>query len=196
MCIVNHVRDEHFKRSINMHLHFQAFWLALLWHRQLKSLLMEEKNIYPILRRQLYDWWCLCDGRIPDNDNHGIGLVFLHYCVLKIRSFNTSRLRQNGRHFTDDISICIFWNENVWMSITSSFKFVPRSPIDTTPALVQIMAWCRPAKPLSEPIMVKLPTHICVTRPQWVKVVQMFYTKVGWPIGHNTLYMLCAEVSI
>ena len=25
-------------------------------------------------------------------------------------------------------------------------------------------------KPLSEPMMVRLPTHICVTRPQWVKL--------------------------
>ena len=32
------------------------------------------------------------------------------------------------------------------------------------------MAWRRPGdKPLSEPMMVRLPTHICVTRPQWVK---------------------------
>ena len=32
------------------------------------------------------------------------------------------------------------------------------------------MAWRRPCdKPLSEPMMVRLPTHICVTRPQWVK---------------------------
>ena len=31
------------------------------------------------------------------------------------------------------------------------------------------MAWRRPGdKPLSEPIMVRLPTHICVTRPQWL----------------------------
>ena len=28
------------------------------------------------------------------------------------------------------------------------------------------MAWCRPGdKPLSEPMMVRLPTHVCVTRP-------------------------------
>ena len=33
------------------------------------------------------------------------------------------------------------------------------------------MAWRRPGdKPLSEPMMVSLPTRICVTRPQWVKV--------------------------
>ena len=32
------------------------------------------------------------------------------------------------------------------------------------------MAWRRPGdKPLSEPMMVSLLTHICVTRPQWVK---------------------------
>ena len=32
------------------------------------------------------------------------------------------------------------------------------------------MAWHRSGdKPLSEPMMVSLPTHICVTRPQWVK---------------------------
>ena len=31
------------------------------------------------------------------------------------------------------------------------------------------MAWRRPGdKPLSEPMMVRLLTHICVTRPQWV----------------------------
>ena len=33
----------------------------------------------------------------------------------------------------------------------------------------QLMAWCRPGdKPLSEPMMVRLPTHICITRSQWV----------------------------
>ena len=32
------------------------------------------------------------------------------------------------------------------------------------------MAWCRSGdKPLSEPMMVSLPMHICITRPQWVK---------------------------
>ena len=41
--------------------------------------------------------------------------------------------------------------------------------INNIPALVQIMAWRRPGdKSISEPMMVSLPTHICVTRPQWV----------------------------
>ena len=33
------------------------------------------------------------------------------------------------------------------------------------------MAWCRPSnKPLSELLMVRLPTHICVAGPQWVNL--------------------------
>ena len=47
--------------------------------------------------------------------------------------------------------------------------FVPRGPINNIPTMVQVMAWPRPGnKPLSEPMMVRLPTHICVTPPQWV----------------------------
>ena len=76
----------------------------------------------------------------------------------------------NGRHFADDIFKCILFNENVWISIQISLKFVPKGPINNIPALVQIMA-CRldGVKPLSEPMMVRLSTHICVTRLQWVK---------------------------
>ena len=84
--------------------------------------------------------------------------------------FNTLRLRQNGHHFLDDIFKCIFLNENDWILIKISLKFVLKGPINNIPALVQIMAWCRPGnKPLSEPMMVSLPMHKYVTRPQWVK---------------------------
>ena len=52
-------------------------------------------------------------------------------------------------------------NENVRILIKISLKFVPKGPIDNTPALVQIMAWRRPGdKPLSEAMMVRLLTHI------------------------------------
>ena len=70
--------------------------------------------------------------------------------------------RQNCRHFSDDIFKCNFLNENVWISTESSLKFVPKIPINKIPALVQIMAWCRPGdKALSELMMVRLPTHMC-----------------------------------
>ena len=82
---------------------------------------------------------------------------------------NTLRPKQNGRHFADDTFKRIFLNENVRISIKISLKFVPKGPINNNPALVQIMAWRRSdEKPLSEPMMVSLLTHICVTRPQWV----------------------------
>ena len=83
---------------------------------------------------------------------------------------NTLRPRQNGRHFSDDIFEWIFWNENVLISINISLKFVPGGPINNIPTLLQIVALRRPSdKPLSEPMTVRLTTHICVTRPQWVK---------------------------
>ena len=83
---------------------------------------------------------------------------------------NTLRPRQDGRRFADDTFKCIFLDENVRISIKISLKFVPKGPINNIPALIQIMAWRRSGdKPLSESMMVSLPTHICVARPQWVK---------------------------
>ena len=83
---------------------------------------------------------------------------------------NSLRPRQNGRHFADDIFKSIFVNENIGIPIKISLNFVPKGSISNIPALVQIMAWRRPGvKPLSEPMLVSLPTHTCVTRPQWVK---------------------------
>ena len=88
---------------------------------------------------------------------------------------NTLRPRQNGRHFADDIFKCILLNENVWIPNKVSLKFVPKGPINNIPSLVQIMAWRRPGdKPLSEPMMVSSLTHICVTRPQWVKITYKY----------------------
>ena len=59
-------------------------------------------------------------------------------------SFNKLRPRQNGRHFTDDLFKCIFLNENVWIPIEISLKFVPKGPINNIAVLVQIMAKRRP----------------------------------------------------
>ena len=84
-------------------------------------------------------------------------------------SVNTLRPRQNGRHFPEAIFKWIFLNENVWISMKILLKFVPRGPINNIPVLVQIMAWQRPGdKPLSEPVLVSLLMHICVTWPQLV----------------------------
>ena len=65
------------------------------------------------------------------------------------------------QHFETD-----FLEEYLWISIEIPLKFVPIGPINNIPALVQIMA-CRlvGAKPLSEPILFSLRTHIRVTGP-------------------------------
>ena len=110
--------------------------------------------------------------------------------------FNTLRSRQNGRHFADDTFKRIFLNENVRILLKISLKFVPKVRINNIPALVQIMAWRRPGdKPLSEPMLVRLPTHICVTRPQWVKHIfisfqQCIYMYMVFFIGENEIINL------
>ena len=72
--------------------------------------------------------------------------------------------------FQTTVSNGFSWMKMYEFRIEVSLKFVPKGPINNIQSLVQIMAWCRPGdKPLSEPMLVNLPMHIWVTRPQWVK---------------------------
>ena len=72
-----------------------------------------------------------------------------------ISYLNSLWSRQNGRLFPDDILKCIFVNENVWIFIKISLKFVPKGAINNIEALFQIMAWrITGDKPLSEAMMV------------------------------------------
>ena len=88
------------------------------------------------------------------------------------RIINSLWPRQNGRLFADDTFKRIFLNENIRISTKNSLNFVPKGLINNIPASVLIMVWRRPGdKPLSEPMLVKSLTHICVTRPQWVKSI-------------------------
>ena len=104
-----------------------------------------------VFRIVIMKWW-----------SHNI--ITLLILMIKCDALNTLRPRHNGRHIPDDIFKWIFLNENVWISINISLKFVPRGPINNIPTLVQVMAWRRPGdKPLSEPMMVRLPTHICLS---------------------------------
>ena len=92
----------------------------------------------------------------------------MRYLLLASRS-----LTHWGRDKMAAISQTTFSNAFSWMKIYQfrlrfHWKFFPREEI-YIPALVQIMAWRRRGdKPLSEPVMVSLLTHICATRPQWV----------------------------
>ena len=70
---------------------------------------------------------------------------------------NALRPKLNGHHFAHYLFKSIFLDENVWISIEISLKFVPKGPIGNIAASVLIMAWRRPGdKSLSEPMMVSL----------------------------------------
>ena len=68
---------------------------------------------------------------------------------------NTLRLRQNCRHFADDIFKCTSLNGNVWNSLKHSLELVRKGRINNIPSLVHIMVY--------------LTGHICVTRSHRVK---------------------------
>ena len=86
------------------------------------------------------------------------------------------RLTHWGRHFVEDAFKRIFSNENVRISIKISLKFIPKSPVNNIPALVQIRASRQTGdRPLSKPMMVRLPMHICITWPQWVNTLMPYW---------------------
>ena len=91
------------------------------------------------------------------------------YTQLKSYIINSLRPRQNGRLFADDTFKRIFLNEDIRISTKNSLKFVPKDLINNIPALFLIMTRRPGDKPSSEPMLVRSLTHICVTRPQWVK---------------------------
>ena len=94
------------------------------------------------------------------------------------RWVNTLRLGQNYHHFTENIFKCIFSNEDVWISLKISLKFVPKTSINNIQA-----------KPLSEPVLLISPTHKCVTGPQWVKA------KALERYDGNSKYVILADIS-
>ena len=76
------------------------------------------------------------------------------------RLVNTLRPKQNCHHFAGDIFNSIFLNENIWILLKISLKFVLDVWINNIPWLVQVIAWCWPGnKSLSEPNMVNLLMH-------------------------------------
>ena len=140
---------------------------------------------------QCFVWWGGWGVRF--NETLKISALWLILALERpttVRStlLNTLRTRQNGRHIPDDNFKCTFFNENVWISITISLKFVPKVRINNLTALVLIMAWRRPGdKPLSEPMPVRSLTHICVTRHQWV---EFWLQKLQGPLRGAIMYTL------
>ena len=98
---------------------------------------------------------------------------------------NTLRLRKNDCQFPDDNFKCIVLNEYIYKI---SLKFVFKGPINSFATLVQIMAWRRPGdKPLFEPMMFSVMTHICVTRPQWVNKYGPTAPQIATTLGTTSI---------
>ena len=119
--------------------------------------------------------------------DHHVATSSLYHRNIRLTHWGRDKMAAiSRRHFR------MHFLEWKWMtSIKISLKFVPKVPINNIQALVQIMAWRWPGdKPLSEPMMVVLPTHICGTRPQWVNSylwvcnAQHVYVAVEQQHGH------------
>ena len=93
-----------------------------------------------------------------------------------------------GRDKMDAISQTTFSSIFSWMKMVEfRFKIHWSLFLRVQLTIFQIMAWRRPGdKPSSEPMMVSLLTHICVTRPQWFN----FLMGVRQPWG---ISLLCAS---
>ena len=84
-------------------------------------------------------------------------------------------------HFADGIFKSIFLDENIWILIKISLKKIPKGPINSISALVQIMTWHWPGvNPSSVPMMVSLLTHT------WHHSASMFshHRDVTWAVRH------------
>ena len=164
-------------------LHVPLSWPQRTWNSQSKSLPWHASLLKAKPVGRLLSWYVFWYVSVHSAQNP--------FLLSNSRSLiNSMRPRQNDRHFPDDTFKRIFVNENVRISIKISLKFVSKGPINNNPALVQIMAWRRSGdKPLSEPIMVSLLTHICVTRPQWVK------WDISWQNAFVNYLLFAMEIS-
>ena len=88
------------------------------------------------------------------------------------------------------------WKKSFVFIIKLSLRFIRKCPINNIPALVQIMAWRRPGdKLLSEPMMVSLLTHICVTRPRCINSLNVYPWRVVRFCGDSRILTLRIFIS-
>ena len=109
-----------------------------------------------------FDLCLLINGWVNNGEAGDLRRRRDHYDVIVMRCFfadsfcvtvggnldtvNTLRPRRNEQNFADDIFKRIFCNENVWISIYISLKFVPKGPINNIPAY----SWTAPSHYLNQ----------------------------------------------
>ena len=121
------------------------FWHIITnWLRTMKGTYLFGFILWPCLCVRMTPWYkhrtCHCNIILNDELYH-FGAAYLKWLNLWYVQpglippwFNTLRLRQNGCHFPDDVFKCIFLNENIWISLKISLKFIPKVRINNIPA--------------------------------------------------------------
>ena len=72
-------------------------------------------------------WTLVCEKLLLCHPHTIVMVISIHpYRRQNVTSVNTLRLRQNGRHFPDDIFKRIFFNVNVWIPIEISWSLFLR----------------------------------------------------------------------
>ena len=96
-------------------------WILIHWGRHKVA-----DIAYIILEMHFRDW-----------HRKATSHYMIHHDPLHWRNqLNTLRPRQNGRYFADDFFKWVFLNENAWISLKISLKFVPKVRINNIPSLV------------------------------------------------------------
>ena len=152
---------------------------CIIWFSNVTTLFYPSLIIFSISRLLNFSFALLYRNTSCGNDTHN--KPYSHRCVA-----SRPPLTHGGR---DGVGAILPTFQMYFLSIKISLKFVPMAPFNNTPALIQIMAWCRLGdKPLSEPTMVCLMTHICVTRPQLVNA-----DAAGDRYTHECLILICVN---
>ena len=133
--------------------------------------------------------WACCPliwiSNSVDNSVSSSGRKSKHVFMLPLITALRKELTHWGREKMDAISQTTFSSAFSWMKM---FEFQLRYhwSLFLNVQLTIFQHWCLAPlgdKPLSETMMVFLPTDICVTRPQWVKC---FTRWTGWGVGFTS----------
>ena len=119
----------------------------------------------------IYSWKIRCDGVLYFND----ATRQIIYIYTKFIMITVLRLIPRARYIpfhSFPINLLTHWGQGKMAATSQTTLSNAFSWMKTW----MITAWRRPGdKPLSEPMMIRLPTHIYVTRPQWVKLKVCVY---------------------
>ena len=98
--------------------------------------------------------------------------------------------RQNGCHCADNIFKWVFLNENGRILIQISLKFIPRSPIDNKPALVEVMAWCQVGdKPSRQPMMTQFTDiYAALGGDELINSLDLWKCSYNFQLWYSNLY--------